>query len=565
MKYILKSGFVTLVLIFVLSGYALSAVIPDIPRGVTLEISGENIKVSWTANTDSTEGYKISYGLSSTSLPNSVTEQGRNTTSTTIKNLEPVTMYYVAVAAYIGNTSSSNSEVKSIKTGTGTSKPSTPENFRIQSLDSITETSINLAWKENDSSDLQKYMIYYGTASGSYSSNTGTDNAGFSAFTVNGLEPNRRYYFAITAINNDSQESDRTSEAVADTLPDTLAPPAPEISFAGMAGPDSISIRIRHTVPGLADIKGSRIHWGTAPGVHDNVIELGTETGVTVTGLAQDMTYYFSASAYDHYANESGQSAEKPVKIEKSKTLLSDDESFSGCFIKSSGLSGINARHCLYLSAAAFVLIMVTTRKNIRKYFLSIMLALFICVFFSADNALAVEGDNTFGIKWGYFKPSESLYTDIYDNNSAPVAFYYERRIYGSLFADIEAGYMSKSGYALTESGNKTGVKTELQIIPVSIGIQYEYEIIPYASIFGGFGGELWHVDESPSQNFYRSNKETVSGWSLKGGLKLFTQSEMFEGSGVLIESRYVSVNRFGSNDTDLGGLIFNAGFFYRF
>lgn len=560
LRHLIKSNLFAFALLLLLSGYALAAT-PSIPQGVSLEVSGTSIKVKWTANTDSTEGYKISYGTSSTALTTSKEVSGKNTTSYTFEELEPLTTYYFAVAAYIGSETGSNSTTVNATTGTGPSKPSTPENFKIQSLDSITDTSITVTWKEDTTSDLLFYRVYYGTSAGHYSAKAETEGANLSAFEVGGLESGKRYFFALTSVNTDRQESDKSSEIAADTTPDTLAPPAPEITFAGIAGTESITIKIKHPVPGLADIKGTKILYGTNPGVYDSVpIDIGEGTNTTISGLTQNVTYYFVAKAYDYYNNESGYSAEKKVVIEKSKTLLSDDNSFSGCFVSSS-----DAKKDAVAALGIMAAILFIAADFFKKYRAVIIVAVIVGILAPVSPAAAIDGNNTIALKWGYFKPSESLYEDVYDNNSSPVTLLYERKICDNILADIEAGYMWKSGYAVTVSGEKTGVKTELTLIPVSIGAQYEYEIMPFVSIFGGLGGELWYVNEDPSDDYFKSNDGTISGWFVKGGLKLFTQSEMFEGAGLILESKYSAVSRFGDNDTDLGGLMLNAGLFYRF
>lgn len=537
------------------------AAAPAVPQGISLEVSGTTIKVKWTANTDGTDGYWVYYGKSSTSLQTSVKAEGKSTTYVNIEKLDPNTIYYFAVAAYSGNETSSNSETKNATTGTGPTKPSKPENFRIQSLDSITSSSVTVAWTGNTSSDLKSYKIYYGTSSGIYQQPLVTENSGFNAYTIKDLESGKRYFFSLSVINNDAQESDKTAEVAADTAPDKLAPPAPEIAFAGMSGPESINIRIGHPIPGLADIKGSRIHWGTISGVYDNPpVEMGNTTSAVISGLSQDVTYYFVTTAYDYNGNESGYSKEKQVTIEKSKTLLSDDSSFSGCFIHTS-----EARKDAVAALGIMAAILFIAADFFKRSRLFILLAVFAGIFAPVSPAAAIEGDNTLALKYGYFKPSESLQKDIYDNNNGPATVLYERRIYDNFFADLEAGYMCKSGHAVTQSGAKTDIKTEMTIIPVSIGAQYEYEVIPFVTVFGGIGAELWHVSEDPSLSVYKSNDGTVSGWFAKAGLKLFTESEMFKGAGLILESKYSAVSRFGQNDTDLGGILLNAGLFYRF
>ena len=69
---------------------------------------------------------------------------------------------------------------------------------------------INLAWDAVNSDVLTGYRVYYGEASGTYTStvDTGlTTNA-----TIKGLTENKRYYFAVTALGASDVESDYSKE-----------------------------------------------------------------------------------------------------------------------------------------------------------------------------------------------------------------------------------------------------------------------------------------------------------------------------------------------------------------
>jgi hypothetical protein len=59
-----------------------------------------------------------------------------------------------------------------------------------------------------------------------------------------------------------------------------------------------------------ADLAGYRIHYGTASGSYTTHLDVHNVTAFTVTGLSPGQTYYFAASAYDIYGNESGYSNE---------------------------------------------------------------------------------------------------------------------------------------------------------------------------------------------------------------------------------------------------------------
>ncbi len=58
------------------------------------------------------------------------------------------------------------------------------------------------------------------------------------------------------------------------------------------------------------NIAGYRIHYGTTSHTYSNVIEAGTSTNATVSGLINGATYYFAATAYDTSNLESDYSTE---------------------------------------------------------------------------------------------------------------------------------------------------------------------------------------------------------------------------------------------------------------
>jgi len=61
--------------------------------------------------------------------------------------------------------------------------------------------------------DLAGYTIYYGTASGNYTSQIPINNPGITTFVVDNLSPDT-YYFAATASNSAGQQSRFSGEAV---------------------------------------------------------------------------------------------------------------------------------------------------------------------------------------------------------------------------------------------------------------------------------------------------------------------------------------------------------------
>jgi len=59
-----------------------------------------------------------------------------------------------------------------------------------------------------------------------------------------------------------------------------------------------------------SDLAGYQIAWGSSPGSHPNLIDVGNVTAYTVTGLTTGNTYYFVVQSYDGARNFSGNSSE---------------------------------------------------------------------------------------------------------------------------------------------------------------------------------------------------------------------------------------------------------------
>lgn len=78
--------------------------------------------------------------------------------------------------------------------------------------------SIALAWNPNSEPDLDGYRIYYGESSGNYAHMTDVGNT--SSYRLSGLEPDTRYYVALTAYDIFDNESDFSDEVNGVSNPD---------------------------------------------------------------------------------------------------------------------------------------------------------------------------------------------------------------------------------------------------------------------------------------------------------------------------------------------------------
>lgn len=73
-------------------------------------------------------------------------------------------------------------------------------------------SALTLAWDPNGEPDLAGYKVYYGTQSGIYDFVVDVGNV--THFTVNDLERDTRYYFAVTAYDSSWNESDFQARSV---------------------------------------------------------------------------------------------------------------------------------------------------------------------------------------------------------------------------------------------------------------------------------------------------------------------------------------------------------------
>ena len=70
-----------------------------------------------------------------------------------------------------------------------------------------------------------------------------------------------------------------------------------------------MEVRLKWDPSPSANVDGYRVFYGTSPGFHPSVQEVGNYTQCTVIGLSAETDYYFVVRAYND-AGESGDSNE---------------------------------------------------------------------------------------------------------------------------------------------------------------------------------------------------------------------------------------------------------------
>ena len=105
--------------------------------------------------------------------------------------------------------------------------------------------SVQLSWQPNAEPDLQEYNVYYGTQSRSYGPPIPVDKS--ATYTLSGLDEGMVYYFAVSAVDNNGNESGFSEEisktiASSDTQPPTVTITSPVEAETYTTGNPTIAI-----------------------------------------------------------------------------------------------------------------------------------------------------------------------------------------------------------------------------------------------------------------------------------------------------------------------------------
>jgi DNA-binding beta-propeller fold protein YncE len=327
----------------------------------------------------------------------------------------------------------------------------------------------------------------------------------------------------------------------------------------------------------LSGIKGYRAYYkikdsSDMPATFDIL----NEGNGTLTGLTNETTYTVYLKALDMAGNESIESSsEVNATPERIPGAISSD---TGCFIGSAYAGSHPWSLASTLLGLLSLAILFVLKRRWRRWVWALAFVLWCCAWSGEARAQDKSKFNfdgiMMGIKAGYFHP----YGDIDETFSD-----------GGFTGSLTATWVNKTNFettagigvliahdmALTASGSRSNVKEKLSIIPVEFTVRYRFQFtndqlfIPY-------------VDLGAMACYFRDSlddiRDTTDGFSggyhgsvgLRFRLKRVDRESIFrtaktEDVFLTLEGRYSVIDRFGQDDTDMGGLTVTLGLEFKY
>jgi hypothetical protein len=128
------------------------------------------------------------------------------------------------------------------------------------------------------------------------------------------------------------------------------------VALIAMPALATVSVPLSWNPSADPNVAGYKIYYGGASGVYTNSVDVGNVTNAIITGLTANTTYYFAATSYDAFGDESGYSDETSASATTSPAAaatLAPAACVSGQFAFS--VSGVTNAQCIVQASTNLV------------------------------------------------------------------------------------------------------------------------------------------------------------------------------------------------------------------
>ncbi|MBN1155932.1 fibronectin type III domain-containing protein, partial [candidate division KSB1 bacterium] len=280
---------------------------PSVPLISSYYRQDKKVYLSWDEVGDrDLAGYKVHYGFMSRTYDMVIDVKNTNYLT---KDLEEGVSYFFAVTAYdsLNNSSDFSTEIVVTIPAPDIIPPALPTIMSYHRQGN----QVSLQWNANQDEDFDHFKLYIGRSSRNYT--TTIDVGKNTSYLASDLEYGLTYFFALTAIDTASNESNYSAEVTVEIPPlDLTAPSVPSFVTASR---QLNRISLTWTQNNEADFDHYLLHRGNSSGNYDTSLNLSKNTSYITEELQVGKTYYFALTAVDTADNVSDYSAEAIVTI----------------------------------------------------------------------------------------------------------------------------------------------------------------------------------------------------------------------------------------------------------
>jgi fibronectin type 3 domain-containing protein len=286
-------------------------IVPLPPPSLAAEAEAESVIVDWTAS-DSADVenylvYRDTAPIDSSAGPSGLTPLDSTAAETTVytdTSSVPGTEYHYRVTATDEAKNESGFSEEATAVPENVTPPSVPSGLAAEA----DGRQVNLTWDANSESDLSEYRLYRGT-SPEPTTQVATIAAGTESYTDTDVSNGTTYYYRLTAVDTDGNESNFSNEVSATPEPGGGETPAAPTGLAATAGDGEVSLS--WDANSESDLSEYRLYRGTSPEPTTQVATI-TEGNTTYDDpdVSNGTTYYYRLTAVDADGNESNFSNE---------------------------------------------------------------------------------------------------------------------------------------------------------------------------------------------------------------------------------------------------------------